>query len=495
MLGFLVSLFLPWIVGVLWLRRLWPQARSPELLGYGYLVGILITTLLLRLWGSAGLELQFFPIAATLLAVSALSFVLAEPTAQSLSATSSPDSGGDTQTKEGMSGLWSWKNLMFTVFLSLLLWRFVILVEDNLLRPLFSWDSWMNWAPKARVWFELGHLAPYVSPQAWLEGASLNGAYTIGNSEAWNYPITVPLILLWSALGMDAWHDDLVKIPWVLCGVALGLGVFGQLRNFGISRTPSILAVYLLLSMPYLEIHLLLGGYAEIWLATALCFGFLAYLRWRDTRNPVDLGLALLFIVFCTLTKKPGMIWGGMLALTILVEVLPRRVLMVIAAAIIAFAVFVFSAEGVGFSIHAIGDFQLTADGITLPYLGSHPWTFTDVSAPLFDSLFMSSNWHLFWYAATALVLFSAFTGRVRLEYAGPLFFIVVLVATFVLIFFFVPKYSHDAINRTTLNRAILHLAPTIFVFLVWWLYTPGSTRKHSGNCPQSSEASQIVQH
>ncbi len=38
-------------------------------------------------------------------------------------------------------------------------------------RPLFPWDAWTQWATKARVWYELGRIAPsnaptYGSPQA-----------------------------------------------------------------------------------------------------------------------------------------------------------------------------------------------------------------------------------------------------------------------------------------------------------------------------------------
>ncbi|MEN8129598.1 MAG: hypothetical protein ABFS45_05260 [Pseudomonadota bacterium] len=475
MSGFFVSLFLPWLVGVLWLRRLWPGARLPEVLGYGYLVGVLIVTLLLRLWNLAGLELRFLPIALALSVVAALSFILGTRPAAPTGTTSMPGPGARerTGTAAGTSCLWRWENLVFAFFLGLLAWRFAILVEDNLLRPLFSWDAWMNWAPKTRVWFELGHLAPYVSPQTWLEGASLDGAYTLGNSQAWDYPITVPLILLWTALGLDAWHDDLVKMPWVLCGAALGLGVYGQLRNLGVSRALAIVAVYLLLSIPYLEIHLVLGGYAEIWLATALCFGLLAFLRWRETRNPADLVLALTFAAFCLLIKKPGVIWGTLLALAIVVEVLPRWVLMMIAAGVAAVVALIFVAGGVSFSLPVMGDFRLAADGITLPYLGSQPWHFTDVSAPLVDSLFFSTNWHLSWYAAVALLAAGIFTGRVHRKDVGPLFFLVATLGTFLLIFFFIPRYSREALKLVTLNRAMLQLVPSIFVFMVWWFYAP----------------------
>jgi hypothetical protein len=421
----------------------------------------------MRLWAAAGFEQGFWPMATALMVIAGLSVVPVRfgkvPAATAVVEEPSAPTAD--------ASLWRWDSLLFVVFLALLALRFTVILEDNLLRPLFSWDSWMNWAPKARIWFEIGELVPFVGPDAWTKGASLDGTFTIGNSQAWNYPITVPLIMLWTALGLDAWHDDLIKLPWVLCGIALALGVYGQFRHFGASRGLSMVLIYLLLSMPYLNIHMLLAGYAEIWLATALCFGFLAYLRWRETRSWRDLGLILAFVLLCIMLKRPGLIWGLVLLLAVVADALPRRLMLATLVAAFVAITGVLLLGGIDVTVPGIGQIRLAPEGITLPYLGSQSWQFTNISPRLLDSLFLSPNWHLFWYAATGLVISGIFTKRLRFDLAGPLLFVTGTVGTFVLIFYFIPRYSNEALSLITLNRAILHLVPTLFVFLVWWIH------------------------
>jgi hypothetical protein len=66
-----VGVGLPWLLGVVWLRYRWP--RAPEggwalVLGYGFFIGILVTTLLMRVVDELGLSLSFWLIG-TMLAV------------------------------------------------------------------------------------------------------------------------------------------------------------------------------------------------------------------------------------------------------------------------------------------------------------------------------------------------------------------------------------------------------------------------------------------
>ena len=67
--GLLTTLFLPWLLGVVWLRARWLKADEiawPTLLGYGYLAGALMTTLVMRLLDVAGMRLSFLNIALVL---------------------------------------------------------------------------------------------------------------------------------------------------------------------------------------------------------------------------------------------------------------------------------------------------------------------------------------------------------------------------------------------------------------------------------------------
>ncbi len=477
MTGYLVALFLPWLAGGLWLGRLWRSANLASILGYGYLSGILFTTLLMRLWHLAGLELVFWPLAAALAIVAGLSFLVPRPR-HSTSGPGLPDTRTQPETRTSQ-GIWTWANLIFAVFLLLVALRISGILADNLYRPLFAWDAWMNFAPKAKIWFELKELVPFVRPDIWLEGASLNGHYTLGNAQASNYPPAIPLILLWTALGLDAWYEDLIKVPWVLCGVALGLGTYGQLRHLDITRNLSIVFVYLLLSVPYLNVHMTLAGYADFWLAATLCLGFLSFLRWHRTRDQADLAVAILFSLLCFLIKTPGAIWGSLLLVSIAVAVLPRRLNLVFGALFLIGAATLWALGGIDTTLPGVGRLRFNEYGITLPYLGGKQLEFKDVSDTLVTSLFLSPNWSLLWYALGAGVLVGLALQPGKLRDFAPFLFIIASISAYLFIFFMIPRYSAEAANQTTLNRALLHLVPSLFVFVIWWLWDNAS--KSSG--------------
>lgn len=476
MTGFIATLLLPWLAGSLWLGRFWREANLASVLGYGYLTGILATTLLMRLWHQIGLELAFWPLAAALAIIGGLSFLIPRPRINVRDPASAAGTPPPTPRPDNSNqGLWTWANLIFAVFLLLIVLRIAGISVDNLYRPLFSWDTWMNFAPKAKVWFELKEMVTFVSPGDWLNGASLNGQYTLSNAQATGYPPAVPLIMLWTALGLDTWHEELIKIPWLLCSVALGLGVYGQLRHFDIPRHLSILFVYLLLSVPYLNVHMTLAGYADFWLGATLCLGFLSLIRWHRTRDHADLSLAVLFALLCFLIKTPGAIWGSLLLISIIVAVLPRNVMLALAAVLLISIVTMFALGGLDITLPGIGRLRLNESGISLPYLGSQRLGFRDISEVLLTSLFLSPNWNLLWYALGAGVLIGLAQQPGKMRDIAPFFFIVASIGAYLFIFYMIPRYSAEAVNQTTLNRALLHLAPSLFGFVIWWLWGKSS--------------------
>src|SRR5207248_7840187 len=65
-----------------------------------------------------------------------------------------------------------WQRIAWIVLLAWLAFRFATLAVEIASRPLYPWDAWSQWATKARVWYELRHMAPFVPGEAWLAGAS-----------------------------------------------------------------------------------------------------------------------------------------------------------------------------------------------------------------------------------------------------------------------------------------------------------------------------------
>jgi hypothetical protein len=111
-----------------------------------------------------------------------------------------------------------WQLALVILFLLLITYRYTGIAQEIGLRPLYPWDAWMNWALKAVTWFILGGLVPYISPEDWLQKLENTTTYTTGAKNAWQYPVTVPLIQLWGMLGVGNSDQTFGNLAWVsLC--------------------------------------------------------------------------------------------------------------------------------------------------------------------------------------------------------------------------------------------------------------------------------------
>src|SRR5271154_5921503 len=127
------GLLLPWVLGFALLCALnWPGQSVPPAprsaggialrLGVGYFVGALLLTLWMRGLSAAGVGFGRLSIGAPLL-----------------------------------------------------VGAFALLAAEVAWHPLYPWDAWVQWATKARVWYELGRIVPFAHADAWLAGPP--GAY------------------------------------------------------------------------------------------------------------------------------------------------------------------------------------------------------------------------------------------------------------------------------------------------------------------------------
>ena len=69
----------------------------------------------------------------------------------------------------------------------------ITLAVESVSRPIFPWEAVSGVAAKARVWYELGSLAPFMPPVAILQGL---GNYTDADPRALSLP---SLLLVWTA--------------------------------------------------------------------------------------------------------------------------------------------------------------------------------------------------------------------------------------------------------------------------------------------------------
>lgn len=444
---------LPWLLGfALLLAFDWPRqepstsnGRSGHAalrLGYGYFAGALILTLWMHFLTLIGVRFDWLAIGAPLLLAAAASFgVAARRGMVSYHA-----------TREAVASLWRpglerWQRVAWLLLLAWLAFRFALLGAEIAWQPLYPWDAWVQWATKARVWYELGHIVPFVNGDTWLTGAT--GAYF---DAAPSYPATVPLQQVWSSVALGRWDDSAMNWPWPLTLIALSLAIYGALRDCGTAPLVAVIGVWLLASLPLVDVQVALAGYADLLMGAVYTLAALALYRWTRYRDWRDAGIALLLALACPSIKVSGFVWALTLLPGVVVALLPRRGTKVVAA---------------GFGIAAL--LLLALGRSEMAILGHHlDLGFEPRWPSLLQNYFLFANWHLLWYAAIALVLLGA--RQLMRPPLVPLTSIAAAGVAFLFVVFAYPGAGAWVGEDTAVNRATLHLAPLLVCLgiLLW---------------------------
>ena len=445
-LALVLGLALPWSFGIALLVTIYRGADAPPrswVFGCGWFVGIFLLTVAMRVVSAAGLRLSIGSVGTPLLIATALAVLIAFR-------------GGSGKPTDGMraalralagEGLEGWQRTVWRVIVAWLAIRFALLFAEVWWRPLYPWDAWTQWSTKARVWFELGRLAPFVEVTEWLSRTAPNSYFDHGP----HYPATVPLFQVWAALVIGRWDDALVNLPWWATGVAFGFAIHGGLLRLGFAPLLALAGTGLVMSLPILNVHVALAGYADLQMAAYVTLGTLAALHSVQTRRVADIVLAAILLIACVTVKNPGKVWLVVLLPGLVVAALPRRGLPLV---------------GVAFAAAALAIVVLARTGVKI--LGYQllpkfmmPW------GALVDAYFSFGNWNLLWYLAlaTAVLGWRQILSREAAPYT--------CVVTAGLMFLFVGFAFTNAFlwveDQSTVNRATLHLAPLI---VVWMLVT-----------------------
>lgn len=445
-----LAFLLPWLFGVAWLPEVSDASGiGPLRSGYGFVFGILAVTLLLRLVDAIGLPLNF-PLLASILLIMTLPKLWSWRTV--------------SWRIDRMRWNWgrypAWQWCLGGVILVWLLLRFYDGIIEIAYRPLFPWDAWTTWGVRSRVWFALKELVPFVDPAVWQDGQE-SSQYTI---DAWQYPPAVSLIQLWAALANGQWQDWAANLPWLLCALALGMAFYGQARVYRAGFLQSLIFTYLLLSLPILDTHVALAGYADLWMATVYSLAGIAFFQWLRTGDSAQARLALVMALTCPLVKAEGTVWLFTFLPALLAALLPlKRVLWI--AAMLALSMLIWYWSG-GFSLHlpGIGSLTLTPALIEIPRLGHFNLGYKANWGALADNLFVFSSWHLLWYLLPVLVLCSLpriVADRVLLlctvQVASGFFMLFVL--------FFMTGAGLWAEQYSSINRLLLHMTPLLLFY------------------------------
>lgn len=457
--GLMTSLVLPWLIGCIWVKILLEGSGRWNyfiVVGHGYFVGIFIMAIILRLGFAIGIDISFWPAIGALLAIGIAGILL-----QIIR-------GSARKEPTSTFPLPMWQKLIIIILLGLLAWRYATLLQELLTRPLYSWDSWMNWAPKAITWFHLNEFTNFVSPDMWLQQSVDGKNHTLGNYHASVYPPLVPLIMLWSMMGAGTWDNTHIYLPWILLAVALGLALYGHLRLAGASSLLATTAVYILLSIPYLNVHIALAGYADLWLAAAFGMAMFSAHEWDKCRSWSYATLCLTLAIFCSQLKTPGIVLGVIILLTLLRSLLnlsfKKELTVLFIMMAVSLCVFIF---GVSFQIPFAGYFSVSLTNIEIPLLGSFALKFKPiVSSAFITALFFMLNWNILWFLLIFLLTKCFFSGNLIKQPSSV--WLGTFLALFFVVFVFYFTYHYEAaLNFATINRALIYPIPAL-VFLLF---------------------------
>jgi len=347
------------------------------------------------------------------------------------------------------------------VLLALLVVRAWLMADEILLRPMYPWDAWAAWLLKPKAWMLGGHIDHFVAFDEWLADAS----GTLRTAQTWNYPETLGRLAVWFASAWGEWDAGVVGVIWLALWFALLAGTYGQLRALGLARERTLIATYALGSLPLINVHVALSGYADLWIATVLAFACLAWMRWLQTRERGHWVMAAFFAAMLPLLKLEGGIWLVILAGTMIYERMTprwRRLALALAPVIGAgvVAAYLLRWPWIAPALDRLG---LTSD---VDVLAAHAPAVVSAAA---DGLFAQYNWHLLWLAValTLALRWRSLRDSPALRVFG---LFLLLGCAFLFALFVLTPAGKWAESYTAVNRLTLQIVPAMLAFaaLLW---------------------------
>ncbi|MEO8316256.1 MAG: hypothetical protein ABI645_15850 [Pseudomonadota bacterium] len=376
-LGLLLSVVVPLLAGVVWVAPLsagragaWPLS-----LGYGYVLGLLITVIGIRALDVAHIPINFLTAAILPLISAAIGFWRRRALPQSARV----DLASARTTWQMLSKV---PRILIVGLVGLIALRLLALGAELLPRPFFPWEAVSAVATKARVWFESGALQQFVPASSWLQGL---GIHTDTDPSAFALP---SLLLVWTAHAVGQWHEGAVGFPWWMLGLSLALALYGHVRRLGGGIAFALTATYLLISLPLLDVNIALAG-APNWVAAAgIGLAGCAVLAGLTTPSRE---MAVYFVVGAALalaSQASTWPWMAIFAIAFVMERWPRSAVKLFAGIPLLILLFVL----------ALLQTPIRYGGSTWQLKVAPDWLES------VESLFLLDNWHLL-YGLTLLVL------------------------------------------------------------------------------------------
>ena len=325
--------------------------------------------------------------------------------------------------------------------------------------PNMAWDSWMVWVGKADQWIIHGLSVHINQFDLWAKDSQ-----SIFNSAA-HYPDGLSLIYFLPRLISPS--NGIINILYLFSFAMIALLLTSRLARKGAPFYLQFLLIVVMFTTPLINNHLMIQGYADIWMAMYIVLIMLTFMDYHE-KQELGVGITLIgYLLMLPMLKIEGWVWLVLFifAHTMVAIANHKHKLKIFSLLLVALTLVV-ALGGINLKL-PIGNLIINADKIEVLHLLNTQIQFTNINDYLLTGFFWQNNWSIIWLGLPFLLV-SFFTSKhTKASQISHVFFILAL-SGFMFLFNFT-EASKWAEDFTALNRIVLQLT-LCYIFLLFRL-------------------------
>ncbi|TDR22664.1 hypothetical protein [Marinicella litoralis] len=324
--------------------------------------------------------------------------------------------------------------------------------------PNIAWDSWMVWVGKADQWISHGLSVHIKQFDAWSHDSE-----SIYNAAA-HYPDGLSLIYFLPKL-ISVNNNGTASIIYLFAFVMISLLLVSRLDQKGTPIYLQLLFIVALYTTPLINNHLMIQGYADIWMAMYIVLIMLTFMDYHEQRD-LGVGITLMaYLLMLPMLKTEGWVWLLLFicAHTIVAIVNHKHKFKLLASVLLLIGLIVILG-GVHLQL-PFGNLVIDANKIEFFNLINTQIKYTDINDYLLTGFFWQMNWSFLWLGLPFLLISFVSNQHNKASQISHVFFILALTC-FMFLFYFT-EASQWAEDLTALNRIVLQLT-LCYLFLLF---------------------------
>ncbi len=342
--------------------------------------------------------------------------------------------------------------------------HYCLALVSHSIHDVFPWDAFTTWMYKSKAWVLDDHLTPVIGTIEWLSSQVTNSVPL----HASGYPDFVSVVAAWVSSLTGTWQPSAASLPWAAAGLAALLATWGLLLAAGMTTTLAFVGTFMLASLPLLDMHIALAGYADIWMTLYSGIGLASLVVWAATsrespsRKPITepilwLGCALLLAG--TQVKLEGSLWLIIGVVFIAIKLMEKRTLAwfcLISALLIASYISLSGSTAI--NLGPLGQWGVSSEKIYAGPLGDYNVRLYNPLNTYFETLFLQKS---FAALIPLYCLAIIYLGCKRIkQITAPHLIMGGLIVVSQGVIFGVSGYSKFAEIQTATSRLIIHFLP-----------------------------------